>query len=373
MTPTSARHGFVTVTALCLLAVVAGLAAGSFRVVVDARRAAHRAARHLQARSASDAALHSVLQSWSARTQDSTVIGAAPIVVEERHLADSTRASVHLSRITDRVFWLAAFGEAASGTSARALFAQHLLLEVRRPAIRELAALISRADVLAGTGTAIIGDDAAPPGWADCPPLDTVPLAAVLVPDSGSARLETGGPIPGSRDDPIARNPATYESLGAVPFQQLASRADITVPAGAILSPAPDSGSHCQAEGPLASSSWGDPARTGAAEGCERHLPVVHARGDLVVTGGRGQGVLLVSGRLRLEGPFLFHGVVIAAGGIETSGQDVTIYGAVLSGGPGVVWLADGELRRSTCAVARALTAARRAYPVGERGWALLF
>jgi hypothetical protein len=92
------------------------------------------------------------------------------------------------------------------------------------------------------------------------------------------------------------------------------------------------------------------------------------------VTSGRGQGILLVNGRLRIDGPFVYHGIVLARGGIETRGSDVTVYGAVLSADwRGVVWNATGQVRRSTCAVARASEAAVRPYPVPHRAWAELF
>jgi Kef-type K+ transport system membrane component KefB len=81
-----------------------------------------------------------------------------------------------------------------------------------------------------------------------------------------------------------------------------------------------------------------------------------------------------VHGRLRIQGPFLFVGLILASGGIEVTGQDVTVYGAILSAGSaGVTWRASGELRRSTCAVARVSNAAARPYPVPYRGWAELF
>jgi hypothetical protein len=101
---------------------------------------------------------------------------------------------------------------------------------------------------------------------------------------------------------------------------------------------------------------------------------VIFAAGDLTVTNQRWQGVLLVNGRLRIEGPFAFNGVVVARRGIEATGPDVTIYGAVLSAGPeGVSWRAAGELRRSTCAVARASRAAARPSGIPGRAWAELF
>jgi hypothetical protein len=141
------------------------------------------------------------------------------------------------------------------------------------------------------------------------------------------------------------------------------------------VSPRPDTVGRCEPGTAEASrESWGEPARTGQWPDCERFLPIVHAVGDLDVTSGRGQGVLLVNGRLRIHGPFVFYGVVIAGGGIEARGSDVTVYGAVLSADArGVVWDAVGQVRRSTCAAARALGAAARPYPVPRRQWVELF
>jgi hypothetical protein len=222
----------------------------------------------------------------------------------------------------------------------------HLLLEVRRPEVSASAALTSRGDVLVGPDAAVVSEDSPPPGWLDCPPPDTGGGFSVVVPQGVAARTGDGLPIPDAVVGEAAGRPETYEQLGEVSTTELAARADVTFPPGAILSQERDSAI----------------AR------------VVHGAGDLIVTGGGGQGVLLVHGRLSIRGPFHFAGVVIARRGIAASGADVRIYGAVLSAGPeGVTWHGSGVLRRSTCAVRRAIDAAARPFVVGRRGWAELF
>jgi hypothetical protein len=195
----------------------------------------------------------------------------------------------------------------------------------------------------------------------------------VLVPDGVPVTGVAGGAAPSSAADPAAGDPATYARLGRVAVDALAARAELVAPAGAILSPAPDLRRDCRFDGNAPGESWGEPLRTGASQPCERYYPVIVAGGDLVVTDGRGQGVLLVNGRLRIRGPFLFAGLILATGGIEVSGHDVRIYGAVLSGGPAGVEGLAGELRRSSCALLRAREAAARPYIVPRRGWAEVY
>jgi hypothetical protein len=335
------RHGFAAALAVCLLAALSGLAAASFYTVVGARRSANRSARQEQAASAADVALAAAVEAWDTAASESLAIGSV----------DSGRA--YVIRLTNRIYWVTARGVAASGTSVEAGRIHNLLVEVLRPVVPARAAITSGGAVLAGPETAIVGGDSPPPEWVDCPPLDTAKAPPVL----------------------IVADSATYEALGRTTTGALAARADIVVPSGAILSPRPDVAGQCRRDdlgGRL--ESWGEPGRGGEAPNCEAFFPVIHAVGDLRLTAGRGQGVLLVKGRLRIDGPFTFHGVVIAAGGVEARGSDVNVYGTVLSAdGRGVVWDATGQVRRSTCAVARASDRAARPYPVPRRGWAELF
>jgi hypothetical protein len=355
-----------------MVAAVAGVAAASFYTVVEGRRWANRGARLEQAAGAADAGLRWAVDSWDVARRDSLPIGATD---SSSVRGDSMPARVYAIRLTTHLYWLAAVGRAGDGSSVEADRVHHLLVEVLGPAVAARAALTSGGSVVAGRSVAIRGEDSPPPAWTDCPPADTASAPAVVVPDGAQARYDDGDPIPATRFDSSAADPATHRVLGRIDVAGLAARADVTVPPGAILSPKPDIAADCRSSSrALAQESWGEPARGGRSPGCERYFPVVHATGDLGVAGGRGQGILIVQGRLRIQGPFVFAGVILASGGIDVTGQDVTVYGAVLSAAErGVTWRASGELRRSTCAVARASSAAARPYPVPHRGWAELF
>ena len=324
-----------------MLASIGGLAAASFLAVMEARRSANRLARQDEAASAADHALFGLLGRL-----DAAVLELLPVGSPDSGLP-------YVTRLTKDSYWITADGRAAPGTSVEAGRVHNLLVEVLRPTVPSRAAIVSAGAVVAGSDVVMSGADSPPPGWTDCPPSDTTPAPAVLA--SGEA--------------------ATYQLLGRVTVAALAARADIAIAGGAILSPRPDVGHACVPPAlDVNAGSWGEPLRTGQSPGCERWLPVIHATGDLALASGRGQGILLVDGHLRIAGPFLFHGVIIAAGGIEASGPDVTVYGAILSGSSGgVVWRAPGQVRRSTCAVSRSADAAARPFIVSRRGWAELF
>jgi hypothetical protein len=92
--------------------------------------------------------------------------------------------------------------------------------------------------------------------------------------------------------------------------------------------------------------------------------------------------VLLVEGRLRLAGPFLWSGVVIARGGVETLADGVDIAGVVLSGaanatqggGDAPVSLHHAAtIRFALCDAQQGMTSTMRARAVRERAWAELF
>lgn len=367
MTPAGSRRGFAAPLALCMLAALAGLAAGAFHSIVQARRAADRSWREQQATALADRALGAAIHSWNVPAYDSLPVGGMHSVEHPGDSVERSGARSVVMRVTERLFWVATVGRAAVGTPVAAQRLQQLVVEVLRPAMPRVA-LTSRGDLRVGPEAEIQPEDRAPPGWADCPSPDTAVGPAVLLPDGG--RVSGGGTPPIVATDPAAGDPSTYDRLGRVPVSALAERAQVEIAAGAILSPLPDLAGGCRSGVFALVGSWGEPLRSGGREACERYFPVVVARGDLVVTGGRGQGVLIVNGRLRIRGPFLFAGLILAKGGVELSDAGAEVYGAVLSADPaGVDWLG-GALRRSSCALWRAGDAAARPYPVALRGWA---
>jgi hypothetical protein len=93
---------------------------------------------------------------------------------------------------------------------------------------------------------------------------------------------------------------------------------------------------------------------------CGDHFPHVHSGGDLKVSGGRGQGMLVVDGDLELVGGFVFAGVIVVRGRLRIGGIGTAVTGAVVVANEEQGLIAIGGtavIRYSKCAIDRALAA----------------
>jgi len=140
-----------------------------------------------------------------------------------------------------------------------------------------------------------------------------------------------------------------------------------------VVTPAPSVASGaCRLGDPA---NWGEPRGTGP---CATHAPLVWVRGDLELRGGRGQGVLLVDGEIRVSQGAEFHGVVIARDDVVSGPGGGALYGSVMaadsSRGPGDHSHVGDDLlvRRSSCAATGALRRVAPLVPVVRRAWAPL-
>ena len=95
--------------------------------------------------------------------------------------------------------------------------------------------------------------------------------------------------------------------------------------------------------------------------------------GDLKVTTGSGQGLLLVDGNVTVAGNFAFTGVVIARGGLKMSGTGNKITGAVMAASvdvsDNVTLTGNTSLQYSSCAVMSALSGSAYPKQAIQRAW----
>jgi hypothetical protein len=119
---------------------------------------------------------------------------------------------------------------------------------------------------------------------------------------------------------------------------------------------------------------WGDPLTPTSP--CFGYFPIIYAPGNLHISGGVGQGILLVNGDLDIAGGFEFFGPVIVQGGVSSTGtgghivgglmaQDATLNSSLISGNSTVTF--------SRCAITRALQASATAQAMGSRSWSQLY
>jgi hypothetical protein len=187
----------------------------------------------------------------------------------------------------------------------------------------------------------------------------------------GGSRI-TG--VPGVYQDAALSDAGLYNTMAPGTWAALASRAQIVFANDTAITPAPRLlGATCDVAAP---DNWGDPISTGA---CASHFPIIWAKGDIEVSGGIGQGVLLADGDVKFSAGTSFAGIVMARDDFVTEIGGGTVFGAVFAGDSraatgDVTRIGDGGLVRfSRCAALRALLASAPVMRLRKRYWAELF
>src|SRR5262249_35621050 len=118
---------------------------------------------------------------------------------------------------------------------------------------------------------------------------------------------------------------------------------------------------------------WGQPYRDGTYTGCYSYFPIIRVAGSVTnnvvtngtgnfkVTGGYGQGILLVDGDMDVQGGFQFYGPVIILGHLTTSGGGSTsshFFGGVMASDVNLeqnTVLGNAVINYSSCSILTAL------------------
>lgn len=189
------------------------------------------------------------------------------------------------------------------------------------------------------------------PAWQDC---DTDPDSA------GGGGIRVGAPD-------------GADEFGAGAYEGWASQAAVVLPGARYQThPSMLGDGRCDTTDPL---NWGDPSRT---TDCAEYYPVIHVRGDAILTAGKGQGILLVDGNLRIGGSYQFFGLVLVQGVLAATpgtDADASIWGTVRAARVAEDAPASGTLQitASNCAVHMALRASTPPRPLRSRAWSQLF
>lgn len=244
-----------------------------------------------------------------------------------------------------------------------------LLVHARPLPVGVSAALSSGGPAFVGTGSTIDGRDQPPPNREDCPPPDSAVTGLVA-----GAIAEIGTPqIDGS--PPTVTRQAGDTGLSAedqVAFDQLASQATITLSGGSWETWPLSNGSDCDI-GSLYN--WGDGSSSDGP--CSSYVPIVLVSGDLTLTAGHGQGILLVDGNLAITGGYRFFGLVIVRGtfSVGGSGFGSTVWGGVAAARTATETrpLTGIAVMYSKCMISQALRTSGTLVPLRSRAWKQLF
>ena len=325
-----------------------------------------------QAFAAADAGLASTVAGWSKAFNQ--LADHDSLAVTETSLGGNAYTSGEVVRVNDLTFLVRSVGE--TRTSSGNVLATRMLgqlVKLNPSDVDIQAAVTARGEVTVGGNARVDGHDQDPTGWASCGGLNN--LAGVRTNDttivSGSAQL-TGEPQQTARDSSIT------DSLFSKPFEELAANADVTLGAGSYNGMAPSytttTPAKCNKNNTL---NWGEPWIGTSFALCTDYFPIVYRNGDVDLQNGRGQGVLLVRGNLRIRGNFEFTGLIIALGQVESRGTGNKISGALLASnaelGDETTFIGNPVVTYSSCAVSKALQASAKVIPLASRSWAQLY
>jgi hypothetical protein len=318
------------------IVIIGTLIAGVMFLAMQDYRVGANTLNETRAAAVADMGLNRVASDWDVNRNNKMITGDTLRL----SYSDQTgaKADVLLTRLPGPFFWAVSEAQTRGNSvqyGARRRFGG--LLRLNAPDIPFMAALTGRGKVKVGGSALVDGNDHDLGSAYNCPPKGPN-LAGVAMSDTTSGLTLPGCDVakncvngtPKFLQTLAAADTATYFSYGNSSYAALAAAANKVIAGGITLATIAPSVVNGKCQTDLANN-WGDAGRVVPAGACEGYLPLIHVTGDLKVTGGQGQGILLVDGDLEMSGQFYFVGVVIVRGTIRSTGTGSHIWGGVMA------------------------------------------
>jgi len=366
------QQGVALVMALGAIVIIGVLMGSVLFVSTQDYRVGSNTVRTTRAAAAAELGLNRVPVDWNLADNARLKTGDT---LKKAYTAPGSATNVVITRLDGPFFWVVSEGSAGGmGSQASARRRYGTLFRLNMPNMNFMGAITTQGNTTINGNVTVNGNDAAPAGWTGCSGTQNVAGAAIspttTATVNGSVSLQGS---PQVLTTPAASDSNTYFNYGNSNYQSIAASANLTYAGGTLLTGVQPLivGGVCQAN--VIPANWGEPNHTSPAGACDTYFPIIHVLGDLKVTTGRGQGILLVDGDLTVAGNFTFDGAVIARGGLKMSGTGNKIVGAVMAASvtvsDSVALSGNTSLLYSSCALQAALSSS--AYPTQamQRGW----
>jgi len=378
----AARKGLALPIAIGSIVLIGMIVTGVFFAATQENRIGRNTITQEKAFRAAEFGLNNTYAQWN-----NSKNGRLPIGGQSASFDDSSARgwtdSVQTTRLNTNLYMLVSTGFAGTGLT-QARHRTSSVLRINFPQMSVLATLTVRSALKLGGSSFIDGHDTPPAGWTDCPPPGPE-QAGIATPDastislSGCTSLKCVDGSPDVKQTPAAGDTSTYFDFGnGINWQNLTAAATLTFPAsGPAIQPQPTTtGGFCSTG---SSTNWGDPTRSSPAGPCESYFPVIYVSGktgSTHVSGGVGQGVLLVDGDLLVDGGFQWYGPVIVRGHLSTQGTGGHFNGTVMAADVDLEassFLGNALATYSSCANADALFGAGVPKKLLQRAWSELY
>ncbi len=372
------RRGIALALALFATVIATLLITAVFYIARLEQRMGNNRIASMQAREAAETGLAAVLANWSTAAYN-TMASSAVFTIPQTTVGGGASYNGSLRRLTPTTFLISVNGEYRVGGQVITRRQLARIVRLTQPSINMHAAVTTRVGITVSGSSQVSGVDSIPGSWGgQCPPAG--PTQPGIRDSSGA--VNTSGACSGAAcitgspqilTDPTVSS-STFNQFGDIDFNDLAALAEKTV-AGTVTGIGPTVNT-----GPPVScrvgdySNWGDPLNPSGA--CGNYFPIVYAPGDVRLSGGWGQGILLVAGDLEIAGGVEFYGPVIVQGRIRSTGTGGHIYGGLMAANADFsVSLLSGNsvVNFSSCAINRALNGSARAKAIRERSWAQVY
>jgi len=371
------ERGIALAIAVFAMVVIGGLVGATFYVGHLEQRSGRNTMYATQSFEASEAGLTSVLTTWNG-SYNSMVVGDT-MTLPTVNLSGMVSFTPELTRLNPNLFLIKSTGRRIdAGGNVLAERTVGSLSRLLIPNIDMTSALTVDGTLTLGGSAEVHGIDSIPSGWGGCPATQDGPgirSSSNTVTTNGAncnglACVDGNPPFVGG-DTTVT--PQMFTDFGGITFADLAAMADHSV-SGTVNGLSPSlAGAACNFAD---ANNWGEPLTGTAFGACFNHFPIIYAPGDLRISGGRAQGILLVEGDLDLAGGMEFYGPVIVQGRVRSTGTGGHIYGGLMAGQADLdtsTLTGNSVAQFSSCAVARALQATANAAPLAGRAWAQLY
>ncbi len=281
-------------------------------------------------------------------------------------------AKVAVMRLNAATFVISSLGRSSVGNGQLESQRQvSMLVRMASPSLRPGSVLTALGNVDVQGSPNVTGRNTTPPGWSGCASASDT-FAISYKPGTLLAIQKPSTQAVGGTNVDVGLSDANALTLfGTESWASMVARANIRISGNVNPSPV-GSFSTCT----YGMGNWGEPSRAGGAVvGCQNYFPIIYSAGNLDLTSGRGQGLLIVDGRLNIRGNFTFVGLILVRDEFWGEGN-MDLYGAVMSrnvNGAGTRLRGNAGLRYSACAIEKALSSQAVPSRSKHRSWVQFF
>ncbi len=383
------REGFALMLALGALVVLAVLVAGSSTIALQENRLGQNQLVQSRAFAVAEYGLNKIQADWD-KTPNLQMVNGTSFDTAYT-LANQGSAVVRYTRLNNETFWIVSEGQAVVGNTASksrtAIKRIGAVLRLRIPSIKTEAAITTAGGIEIKGASKVDGNNTQPEGWAGCdgtqpgkPAVVAPPGVDVTIQKAGSVISPSGSGTSAVNRDAAAADTMTYGNFGDETWNTLVSQANHTITSGSAgASPVVHADGYCLKTNPT---NWGEPWRAptnGVKPACQNYFPIIYSTTTLHLSGGRGQGILLVNGDFKFNGNFDWYGLIIVRGKILKGNGTASLHGGIMAAHidtpptEGDVFNGTIDVFYSQCSLEHAMRGSAAVVQAKERAWAELY